>query len=106
MSYEPPPPSQQWSQPSQYAPETYLVWSVLNLVFCCLPFGIVALVFSIQCQSAITNGQLAQANDLSEKAKGWNIAATAIGVVAIVIGIAIFAIAAHAASNNFNNPQP
>lgn len=105
MSYEPP-PSPAWSQPSRSAPEPYLVWSVLNLVLCCLPFGIVALVYSIQCQSAITNGQLAQASDLSEKAKGWNIAATAIGVVAIVLGIVIFAIAAHAASNNFNNQQP
>ena len=106
MSYEPPPTSPPWSQPPQFAPETYLVWSVLNLVLCCLPLGIVALVYSIQCQSAITSGQLAQASDLSAKARGWNIAATAIGVVAIVIAIAIFAIAAHAASNNFNSPQP
>ena len=32
-------------------PNSYLVWSIISIVFCCWPLGLVALIFSIQVNS-------------------------------------------------------
>jgi Interferon-induced transmembrane protein len=103
LSYQPPAAG---PGPSAYGapPQTYLVWSILNLIFCCLPFGIVALVFSVQAQSAITAGHWDNAVDLGNKAKGWNIAATVCGAVAVLGVLIIFGLAAsHGAVNQQQN---
>ena len=41
---QPPPPGYPPQQPpAGQAPDNYLVWSILVTLFCCLPFGIVAI---------------------------------------------------------------
>ena len=32
--------------PQQYPPDSGMVWAVLTTLFCCLPFGIVAIVYA------------------------------------------------------------
>lgn len=47
----------------------YMVWSIVELLCCCLPFGVVALIFSIQANSAKGVGNYAEAMQKANKAK-------------------------------------
>ena len=75
----------------------YLVQSILATLFCCLPFGIVAIVFAAQ-----VNGKL-QANDYpgalqaSKSAKMWCWVAFGVGLV-FIIGYTAFILIFGAAS--------
>lgn len=62
-------------------PQTYLVWSILSLVCCCLPLGVVALVKSTNCSSHYNSGQYDLAQKDSEDARNWNLAAVILGIV-------------------------
>jgi|GEM_PF-3811996 len=59
--------------------------AICNLIFCCLPLGIVALVFSAQSQSAANRGDMAQAERTAGVAKTCNMIATIGGAVVVVI---------------------
>ncbi|KAF4073235.1 hypothetical protein AMELA_G00256700 [Ameiurus melas] len=66
---------------------TYLGWSICNTLFCCLPLGIVAIVFSCRADTANTIGDSARAHAHSRMAKNMNIAALVIGMVFLIIYI-------------------
>jgi hypothetical protein len=98
----PPPPfgSMPPGQPSMGSPPpNYLVWSILTTIFCCLPLGIVSIVFAAQVNSKWAAGDVAGAQDSSAKARRWAIWGAVIGVILNVIGI-IFALIAGAAGMN------
>ncbi len=95
-SAPPPPPAQGggygyggYSQP----PSNHLVWAILTTVFCCLPFGIVSIVYAAQVNSKWQGGDQAGALESSEKAKRWAIIAAVSGVViGVIYGIGAFAV--------------
>jgi hypothetical protein len=60
------------------------VWAILATLFCCLPFGIVSIVFAAQVDSKYNGGDVAGSLRASENAKKWAIAAAVSGVVIIV----------------------
>ena len=62
----------------------YLVWSILNIIFCCWPFAIVGLVMTVTARDADTAEEEAQK---LKKAKGWNLAATITAAVVWVLYI-------------------
>ena len=88
-------PAGGYGQPGGYGgppPPNYLVWSILVTVLCCLPLGIVSIVFSSQVNSKWNAGDQAGAADSSRKAKQFAIWGAVIGVVVSVLyGILIFA---------------
>lgn len=47
----------------------YLVHAILCTLFCCLPLGIAAIVFAAQVNSKINTGDIAGAQQASDKAK-------------------------------------
>ena len=49
----------------------YLVHAILATIFCCLPFGIVSIVYAAQVNSKLLAGDYAGAVDSSNKAKTW-----------------------------------
>lgn len=63
-------------------PESYLVWSILATLCCCLPAGIVGIVYSAQVDSHYNNGRYQQAIDASSKAKTWCIVSLVLGLIA------------------------
>lgn len=83
----PPPPPQ--APPTTYQPQigqvvqtpqqpiivtqvpNYLVQAILTMLCCCLPFGVVSLVYAIQVNSHLTAGNLAAAMQSSRNAKMW-----------------------------------
>ena len=77
-------------------PDNYLVWAILTTILCCLPFGIVSIVYSCKVNNLWDAGQQAQAFDASKKAKTWAIVAAVSGLVfgilyAILVGIGVAA---------------
>lgn len=67
-------------------PSTYLIWSIIALLLCCIP-GIIALVFSSQVSSKYFQGDYEGARKSSEYAQICIIAAIVLGVVANTIAI-------------------
>lgn len=66
-------------------PPNNLAWSIVNLIFCCLPLGIVALVFAVQSQSAANRGDMAEADRTASTAQTCNMVATIGGGIFIAI---------------------
>lgn len=69
----------------------YLVWSILVTIFCCLPFGIAAIVFSSKVNTLLAQGNYAGAMDASKKAKTWCIVGAIGFVVVLIFYIILFA---------------
>ena len=86
--------SQQQQYPVQDIPN-YLVQSILVTLFCCLPFGIVAIINASQVNSKLQVQDRAGALEASEKAKKWCWASfwTGLGVGALYIFAMIIGIA-------------
>ena len=63
-------------------PPTCLVWAVVSTVCCCLPAGIVAIIFSSQVSSKYYAGDLEGATRASERAQIWIIVSFVLGVLA------------------------
>ena len=85
MSYQQPGYPQQ--QPGGAPPSNNLVWAILTTIFCCLPFGVVSIVFAAQVNSKWQSGDYAGAQDSANKAKTWAMVSAGIGIVAIIINI-------------------
>lgn len=79
-------------------PSSHLAWAILTTLFCCLPFGVVSIVFAAQVNSKWTVGDYAGAQAYSSKAKGWATASTICGVVVLVIYGIIFLATLHSSN--------
>jgi heme/copper-type cytochrome/quinol oxidase subunit 2 len=80
--------------PPSAPPDNHLVWAILTTLFCCLPFGIVSIVFAAQVNSKWTLGDYQGAIASSQKAKTWAITAAVCGGIGIVIYGIIIAVVA------------
>jgi hypothetical protein len=83
-----PPPQYQPPAPYQAQgarPQNYLVWAILTTIFCCLPLGIVSIVFAAQVDGKLASGDYAGAVASSENAKRWAIIAAVVGVISYVL---------------------
>lgn len=81
------PPPQMAGQPIGTVPN-YLVQSILVTLFCCLPLGIVAIVFAAQVNSKLAVGDIYGAQEASDKAKMWCWWSFGLGLAGVVIYIA------------------
>jgi hypothetical protein len=59
----------------------YLIHSIVTTLCCCLPFGVVALVYSAQVNSKLAAGDVAGAQASSKSAKTWAIVAFISGIL-------------------------
>lgn len=65
----------------------YMVFSVLSLLLCCLPLGIVSIVFSSKINSQQKNGDFEGARESAKKAKIFLILSLVLG---LIVNIAVF----------------
>ncbi len=87
------PPGWQGAQPGwtgQREPDNYLVWAILCTVLCCLPLGIVSIVYSTRVSGLWGQGRYAEAQTASDNAKKWAIVGAVVGAVSYVIGIVLW----------------
>ncbi len=66
---------------NQAMPSTYMTQAILATLFCCLPFGIVAIVKSSQVSSAYAAGDHELARQKSSEAATWVNISAGIGLV-------------------------
>jgi len=86
--------SQEWTPPpSSGAPASvpnYLVPAIISL-FCCLPLGIVGVIFAAQVNGKVAAGDTAGALDAAKKAKMFSFIAIGLGILGIV-GYVLFVV--------------
>lgn len=82
------------NQPSLFAGYTgdipnYLTQAILCTIFCCVPAGIVAIIYASQVNSKKQMGDLAGAADSSSKAQTWCWVAFGLGLIGIFLNVII-----------------
>lgn len=73
---------------AEYVPN-HLVWAILATLFCCLPLGIVSIVYAAQVDGRRAAGDIAGARELADKAKMWAIY-SAIALPVLVVAWIMF----------------
>lgn len=76
----------------------HLVWAILATLFCCLPTGIVSIIFAAKVDGLAAAGNLAEAQAASDNAKKWAMWSVAAWFVQILLvgAYVVFAIGAGA----------
>lgn len=80
-------------QPKQ-KPDNMLIWAILSTALCCLPFGIVSIVYSSKVDTLWASGDFPGAEDAAKKAKMWALIGASIGLFVFIITFAIMLIGA------------
>jgi len=80
MSYVPPPPGGY----QEFIPN-HLVWAILSTLFCCLPLGIVSIVYASQVDGKRAAGDIAAAREASGKAKFWAMLSAGLALIPILL---------------------
>lgn len=70
-------------EPVNWVP--YLILSIVSTLCCCLPFGVVGIVFSAKINSAMLAGNLEEAQNNAKMARIWIIVSFAIGLLTWLI---------------------
>ena len=109
-SYPPPPPPGSGGGgyaapppiggPGGSPPDNKLVWSILVTLFCCLPFGIVAIIKSAEVNSKWSAGDVAGANQSAADAGKWIKWSVIAGVLVAVIYLVFVVLLGSLASSN------
>jgi hypothetical protein len=76
-------PPQQGDVPPR--PGNLLAWSILSTIFCCVPFGIVAIVYSAKVNPLWDFGDFVGAKDAADKARTWNKVSLVLGIIGSII---------------------
>lgn len=95
------PQPQAWGQPTYGASQnpaanvdTWLWQSIVATVLCCLPAGVVAIVFAAQANQAKNTGDVGTAQAKARLARIWTLVSIGVGVVVIVGFFALIVIGA------------
>jgi|SRR6266850_3370966 len=83
--------SQPWT-PSPAASATanipnYLIPAILATLFCCLPVGVVSIIFAAQVNTKVAEGDISGATEASRKARMFLFIAVGLGLLVYVIVI-------------------
>jgi uncharacterized membrane protein len=82
-------------------PQNHLALAIISTLLCCLPLGIVSIVYASKVDGLYASGKYDEAQVASDNAKKWWIISAVAGVIVIIlyfvfIGAAIFGAAANA----------
>jgi len=69
--------------PSGY--HTYLPLAILSMIFCCMPFGVVATIYAVQADILLQQGKVGDAADAADKAKQWALWAAVSGIAMAIL---------------------
>jgi hypothetical protein len=79
------------SVPLGYKPKSNLVYAILVTLFCCMPFGIVAIVYAAQVDTKWNVGDWRGAERASRAAKNWALAGVVGGLIGTLLYIFVIA---------------
>ncbi|MDY4044172.1 MAG: CD225/dispanin family protein [Marinifilaceae bacterium] len=96
QSQTPPPPVPPVNAPQppkpeimETKPDNLLVWSILTTVLCCLPLGVVAIVYSSKVDNLWNSGQHEEAYNAAKNAKTFCLISLGTGVLFYILSIAL-----------------
>lgn len=75
--------------PGANIPGWLLPASIVATLFCCLPTGIVSIVYSVQARSKSQAGDFAGASQAARNARIWLIVSVVLGIVAIILAFVL-----------------
>ena len=92
----PPPHMRPQGQRRPISPQTpnYLPQAILVTLFCCLPFGIVAIIHASQVSGKVSSGDLEGARESGDKAKFWCWVSFGTGLVGMILYFMLMVISA------------
>ena len=67
-----------------------MVWAILTTLFCCLPLGIVSIIYAAKVDGLVAMGNLAAAQEAADKAKSWAMWAAGAWLVLIILYVVFF----------------
>lgn len=107
MSYNAPPPPPGYGAPMGGGPQgtppkNNLVWAILCTILCCLPLGIVSIVYAAQVNGKWAAGDYAGAQAAADKAKKFAIIGAIVGFIVTVILVIVQVVAAMNASESIS----
>lgn len=73
-------------------PDNHLVWAILSTCMCCLPFGVVSIVYATQVESLYLQGRYEEAVDKSNKARKWAMISAGAAAAIIMLYVLILLI--------------
>lgn len=68
-------------------PNNHLAWAILSTIFCCLPLGIVSIVYSSKVDGLYNSGDYVGAYNAANKAQNYALWGTIIGFIGILCGV-------------------
>lgn len=75
-------------------PDNYLVWAILATLLCCLPAGVVSIIFATKVDTLWAQGQWNEAISASNSAKQWAIISAVAAVIVIAFYVVVTLVAA------------
>lgn len=83
-------------------PNSYLALAIISTILCCLPTGIVSIIYATKVNSLYEDGNYDEAVKSSKNAKTWGLVSIGIAVLGWIIYILFFGAALIAASGSGN----
>ncbi|HLR55638.1 MAG TPA: CD225/dispanin family protein [Actinomycetales bacterium] len=78
-------PGQPGYGPAGGPPPNYLVFGILTTLLCCLPLGVISIIFATQVNTKWQQGDVAGAQKASSNAKNLAIWSALVGAVAVIL---------------------
>lgn len=66
---------------AEEAPKSYLAWAIVVTILCCLPAGVVSIVYSSRVKAYVNAARYAEARRYSERAQWWLAVSVVAGLV-------------------------
>ena len=83
-------------------PNSYLALAIVSTILCCLPAGVVSIVYATQVNNAYDDGNYQKALNASRNARTWGIVSIVIALSGLIIYLLIFGVAFFAALGSGN----
>lgn len=92
MEYQNTPPAPPTQEPPldgipPLKPSNWLWQSILATIFCCLPLGIVGLIYATKVDSLYFKGSYEESEQMAQKAKMWTLISVGVGLLYLIVWI-------------------
>lgn len=86
-----PPQDSQGNEMPPLKPNNWLWQSIVATIFCCIPLGVVGIIYAVKVDSLYFKGNYEDAYRMSGKARMWTLASAGVAFLYFVFWIILFA---------------